>query len=177
MGFMGIDGVGREWWMHLNENHWREIHRWLMDVMELLPDGPFPVLEAVPRCRKEWQDWYARGLLSLLEPDATAGAVIESLLQNPDTIPRVECGRVRYLVRERLRFALATAAVLADLKASSEWERDPPMPTDQAAAQVLLSRRRWLLVQVWEKHGKLQWQGTILTAAMATQAMAGWRSE
>lgn len=172
--------LDRGWWgghgegMNLQRNDWREIHCWLLDLMQVIPEGPFPVLEAVPRSRDEWQDWHVRVLNSLRTPSQDVNGWIESLLENPDTIPRVECGRTRYLLRERLRFALASASFLADLQ-SQAWEEDLPEAVDPAWPQVRESRRRWLLVDAWQKHGELQWHCSILQAAMATQAMAGWR--
>lgn len=162
--------------MHFRRNDWRVIHRWLMVVMEQIPEGPFPVMQAVPRSRDEWQEWYVNGLQSLRGPSQAVSELIESLLLNPDRIPTVECGRTRYLLRERLRFASSSASFLSDLQ-SQPWEEDPPESEDPAWPQVLVNRRRWILVDAWKLHGELLWHCSILSAAMATQAMAQWALE
>ena len=159
-----------KWW----GNDWKNLHEWLMKIQEEIPEGPFPVLELVPRDREEWQEWYGRGLRSLREPAEAVQAAVQSLLENPHSAPRVECGRTRYLLRERLRCALCAASLLADLRSQS-WATSQHLSADQDGLIDIEMARRWLLVDVWERHGESQWHGSILSAALATQALAGWR--
>jgi hypothetical protein len=160
--------------MHINP--WRETLDWLKEVQGCIGLVKYPTFEVAPRTRDEWQEWYSKACRKLACGEDEALETAQALAVNPDHEIRLGSEEARYLLSERIAYAIRLCGNLADLcDPKSGPETLAHAVQDDPATRERM--RQWLILDRWEWQGQPLWACGLMQHAMACQALEKWQEE